>query len=568
MKKILLSGIFLLAFIMAKAQQPAFKWAKNMGGNSFDYGYSIATDVGGNVYTTGYFNDIVDFDPGPGEFNSTSSGLKDIYISKLDSSGNFVWVKTFGGSAIDIGRCIKVDATGDIYITGYFGATVDFNPGGGAFNMTSAGGSDIFILKMDASGNFVWARQFGGNKDDLGFSITMDLSGNIYATGDFSGTADFNPGTGIFNLKSAGLQDVFIAKLDTSGNFVWAKNSGGLNDDHGNAIEVDGAGNSYSIGYFQDTADFNPGTGVDNLVHTNSQGVFISKLDASGNYIWAKNFGGVNFNDGFSIALSGSGNIYTTGYFQDTADFDPGAGIANLISTGDQDIFILKLDTSGNFVWAKNVGSKSVDIGFFLDIDEDENSYITGIIQGITDFDPGVGMYKLKLTGNRNLFILKLNVSGNFVWAKTLEISSGIAEGYALALDKAENLYCTGHFTGTADFDTDSGIFNLNAIGLDDIFIYKMNKNASPTSDIKDNPFTNTVTIYPNPTNGLFNILLSNPTDKILIEVYNTLGALIYKHASSYKNYTIDLSNHTNGLYIVKVMKDNNIIATQKIIKQ
>ena len=137
----------------------------------------------------------------------------------------------FGGTSNDYGNSIAVDASGNIYTTGYFAGTVDFDPSAGTYNLTSAGGNDIFISKLDASGNFVWAKQLGGTNDEKGNSIVVDASGNIYTTGNFAGTVDFDPGAGTFGLASTGNYDIFISKLDASGYFVWAKKMGGTSSD-------------------------------------------------------------------------------------------------------------------------------------------------------------------------------------------------------------------------------------------------------------------------------------------------------------------------------------------------
>jgi len=217
MKK-LLFFLFMLAFMglshFANAQN--FEWAKQLGGVSSDVGSSIAVDAFGNVYTTGYFQGTADFDPGPGAFNLTSAGGGDIFISKLDASGNFVWAKQMGGTSEDVGYSIAVDASGNVFTTGYFEGTADFDPGPGTFNLTSAGNTDIFISKLDASGNFVWAKQLGGTDYDSGVSIALDTSGNVYTTGWFQGTVDFDPGPGTFNLTSAGNSDIFVHKMSQS----------------------------------------------------------------------------------------------------------------------------------------------------------------------------------------------------------------------------------------------------------------------------------------------------------------------------------------------------------------
>ncbi|MEI8024114.1 MAG: SBBP repeat-containing protein, partial [Actinomycetota bacterium] len=132
-------------------------------------------------------------------------------------------VSVFGGTGIDSGGSVAVDSSGNIYTTGSFEGTVDFDPGVGTANLTAVAFSDVFVSKLDASGNYVWAKSFGGTDYDSGGSVAVDSSGNVYTTGSFRSTADFDPSVGIANLTSAGFLEVFVSKLDASGNYVWAK---------------------------------------------------------------------------------------------------------------------------------------------------------------------------------------------------------------------------------------------------------------------------------------------------------------------------------------------------------
>src|SRR5262249_34496989 len=159
-------------------------------------------------YTTGNFQDTADFDPGPGTYNLTSNGSSDIFVSKLNASGNFLWARAVGGVGIDYSYKIYVDANGNVYVAGTFNGNVDFDPGPGVYNFALSGNSDAFILKLDSSGNFVWARHMGGASGDAAKSMTIDAGGNIYLTGTFQGTADFDPGPGTYNMTSNGNDDV------------------------------------------------------------------------------------------------------------------------------------------------------------------------------------------------------------------------------------------------------------------------------------------------------------------------------------------------------------------------
>ncbi|MDP4284860.1 MAG: SBBP repeat-containing protein [Bacteroidota bacterium] len=386
-----------------------YVYAKSMGGTGYySYSSSLAVDGSGNVYVTGYFQGTVDFDPGAGVANLVSAGDYDIFIAKYDAAGNYVYAKSMGGTGYDRANGLVVDGSGNVYITGFFEYTADFDPGTGVANLVSAGGLDVFIAKYDATGNYVYAKSMGGTGNNYGSSLAVDGSGNVYVTGFFADTVDFDPGTGVTNLVSAGDDDIFIAKYDATGNYVYAKSMGGTGYDRGNCLAVDGSGNVYVTGYFQDTADFDPGAGVANLVNNaGSEDIFIAKYDAAGNYIYAKSMGGIGTDQSSYLALDGSGNTYITGLFQDTVDFDPGAGVANLVSAGGLDVFIAKYDATGNYVYAKSMGGIGYEAASSLAVDGSSNVYIMGNYYDTADFDPGAGVYNLTSLNFRDIFIGK-----------------------------------------------------------------------------------------------------------------------------------------------------------------
>ncbi|MCP4645667.1 MAG: hypothetical protein GY851_34800, partial [bacterium] len=457
----------------AHAEDVEFEWAARMGGSSVDVCQSVAVDSEGNVYTTGHFEDTADFDPGTGTANLTSMGSRDIFIQKQDASGALVWAKQMGASDADEGRCVAVDSAGNVYTTGRFQGTVDFDPGTGTANLT-ASASDIFVQKLDASGALVWARQMGGSSTDYGMSVAVDNAGNVYTAGFFEGSgADFDPGPGTTYLNSAGSRDIFVQKLDASGALVWANRMGGPSSDGGTSVAVDNAGNVYATGTFQATADFDPGAGTTNLTSAGDTDIFVQKLDASGALVWAKQMSGPRFEYGLSVAVDSTGNVYTTGWFQETVDFDPSAGTTNLTSAGSEDIFVQKLDASGALVWVKQMGGPSSDNGVGLAVDSVGSVYTTGPFRHTVDFDPSTSVAELTSANGDDIFVQKLDASGAFVWAKQIA-GSGYNYGYSVAVDSVGNVYATGRFYETADFDPGVGTTNLTSAGDCDIYVQKL----------------------------------------------------------------------------------------------
>ena len=383
-------------------------WAKAMGGTAFDRCFSLALDASGNVYSAGQFSGTADMDPGPGVFNLTGGGS---FISKLDSSGNFIWAKAITGSG---GYSITLDAALNIYAAGYFSETTDFDPGAGIFNLNATGSTDIFILKLDSSGNFIWARAMGGGGGDVAWTITIDTLGNgdVYTTGIFMDTVDFDPGPGTFDIISGGNSSVFISKLSSAGDFIWAKAIGGapLNFSGGLSLAVSQTGNGsvYTTGFFSGVNDFDPGIGVYNLTSAGTNDIFISKLDSSGSFIWAQQLGGTHNDVALALTLDASDNIYTSGFFNDTADFDPGVAVFNLFSAGDRDIFVSKLDSAGNFISARSVGGLLEDDGRSITLDPNNNIVVAGdFASPVISFDTSA----LVNSGNgtSDSFIAKLN---------------------------------------------------------------------------------------------------------------------------------------------------------------
>lgn len=377
-----LLALFTLFISVTYAQ--GFKWAKQLGSVGNDIGYSITVDDSGNVFSTGFFGDTLDFDPDTAIYNQSTRG---VYVQKLDVNGNFAWVKHIGDSANAISTSvIAVDDFGNVFIAGAFKGSVDFDPGTGIYNLSSKNNGtadDIFIQKLDVNGNFIWAKQLQVNPTNKKAHIALDNSSNVYVTGDFSDTVDFDPGISTYYFTSFGGIDIYVQKLDANGNFVWAKQIGGSNyADAGYAIALDDLDNIHITGIFSGTVDFDPGPGTTNFIADGNSDIFILKLDKDGNFIWAKQMEGGDGDIAYSIVIDEFQNGYSTGYFWKTVDFDPGTASYNLTSSGKDDIFIQKLDSNGDFIWVKQMGGSNYDLGYSIAIDTAENVYTTGWFDG------------------------------------------------------------------------------------------------------------------------------------------------------------------------------------------
>lgn len=453
------------------------------GGSSTDTGISIGVDASGNVYTAGNFQSLADFDPGAGNFDMTSAGSRDVYITKIDASGVLVWAKQLGGISDDVVSGMSVDPSGNVYLAGNFQGTADFDPSASALNLTSAGGQDAYIAKLDSSGNLVWAKQLGGTLSDVARNVTVDGSGNVFVVGGFQGTADFDPSAGVASYTTAGSQDGYVWKLDASGNYVWAKYFGGSSIDHAVWIDLGSNGAIYVAGFFLGTADLDPGAGTANFTAA-VQDAYVLKLDASGNYVWAKVFTGPSAKLANALALDSADNVYITGSFQGAVDFDPSASTVNVTAVGGQDGYIAKLDALGNYVWALSLGGSSSDAGYAVTTDSAGNVIVDGIFQGTVDFDPGAGTANATSAGAQDGYVWKLSGSGSYVWSRQI---GGIGADYAqwVTTDVSNNVYLGGYFNDTVDFDPSAGVANLTTLGATDAFAWKLDAlgfSSAPTS--------------------------------------------------------------------------------------
>lgn len=496
MRKLYIYFIFIFSLCLpcvTFADNGVLNWVKTGGGSGYDEGYSIGLDGAGNIYVTGPFTGTVDVDFGDGVYNLTAVGDVDTFVAKFDPSGNFVWGKKIGGTSDDRSFSIAVDANGNSYTTGRFSSIgADFDPGDATYPLSTSGSYDIYILKLDTDGNFVWAKKMGGTNWEWPYNISIDSSSNVYTTGGFYGTGDFDPGAGIYNLVSTGAgsainDDVFISKLDKDGNFVWAKQLGGASCEWGAFVFVSSTGDVYTTGGFRGTVDFDPGTGTYNLTSSGVSDIFISKLDSSGNFVWAKKVGGTGDDYGNGLDMDANNNIYITGNFSGTADFDPGAGTNNMVSSGDYDNFILKLDSSGNYVWSKKTGGSSGDWGYIIRTRLEEGNtyvYIGGTFSGTGDFNPGSDVYNLVSNGAYDNFIMKLDSSGALIWAHGFGGNYDDWLNY-FVLGQGTDIYMAGSFAGTADLDPGDLVRNIDSVGDSDIFFMKLDHDITSPNIIE-----------------------------------------------------------------------------------
>ena len=423
----------------------------------------ISVDSSKNAYTTGSFSGTVDFGGG----DVTSNAVSDIFVVKLDSDGNFQWVYTAGGSGNDRAVDIGTDSSGNSYITGNFSETVNF--GGG--DVTSAGNSDdIFVVKLDSDGNFQWVYTAGGTQDgtssttlkfDGGTGIDIDSSGNVYITGIFDTVVDFGGG----NVSSSG-KDIFVLKLDTDGNFQWVYNVLSSGNDDANSITTDPSGNTYTTGYFYNTADFGGGDVTSNGYND----IFVVKLDSDGNFQWVYTAGGTGVDELHAIAIDSSDNVLTTGYLSSTVNYGGGVRISAVTVTA----LVLKLDSFGSLVWVNAYGGQGAQEGLGIAVDSSDNIFTTGYFYNTVDFGDG----DVTSTGNEDIYILKLNSSGSFQWIKTYGSTAASTSYYDVTNDITVDTDGSVYTVGATGENTDFGTGNIVGSSFDS-FVLKLTSSGS-----------------------------------------------------------------------------------------
>ena len=381
-------------------------------------GRGICVDSQSNIYVTGQTYSFRDFDPSPAPGDTALSPINNsIFIAKYDSSGNFIWLKTIYGSQNRNGSIALQNNS--LYIYGNFQTACDMDPSPTSTYMLSGGQIEHFILNLDTAGNFRWAKSFGGKFDDNAGAMTLDANGDILITGLFRDTADFQTDSNLtFNLVASGSIDVdpFVAKFDSLGNFIWAQQFVSYGSaDIMNGISTDSKNNVYVSGIVGGGLDVDPSSATHYISRTNGYNDgFLVKLDSVGDFKWAYVMNSPHYSKANQVCNDQRDNVYLTGYFRDSVDFDPGNAVHNKYANSGSDIFILMLDSSGNLGWVHQMGNNVIggSEGIGVYVNENDDLIATGIYKAAMDFDPTPAVLMLpsySLGGGVNAYILKFS---------------------------------------------------------------------------------------------------------------------------------------------------------------
>lgn len=568
MKKIIFI-VFIFSYVITNAQAPSWAWAKGVGGNigiaNQDNGTTwvngVATDLSGNVYSIGYFQTPTLVVGNYTLTNTNNSGTNsDVFVIKYDAFGNVLWAKSTTGSSSN-GLGIAIDVAYNIYITGGFsGSAITFD--NKTLTNTSTGTDDIFIIKCNASGNVIWAKNFGGTNDEFGNAITIDANNNFYITGNFK-SRPLSIDTYSITTDSIGKQNMFIAKFDSSCNPLYAKSVGKscVISTVGSNVVTDINNNTFVTGCFSSSKI---AIGNDTLINRGETDFFIVKYNSFGNELWARSAGGIDGENVNCITVDGNNNVVIAGYFM-SQSFEIGTDTLLLNVPILNSLFIAKYNAQGNVVWAENTGiiiPSNFIPGPCVTIGSNNSVYVAGTFGNSIDNSPYLVIANDTLNNNDggqgSVLVAKYDSSGNAVWGKTATAISQ-NEVHAITADKYGNIYAVGAYDDTTivfDFYT---LVNKNTnYETSDYFIAKIG--TAGVGIEKHNAIDNVI-VYPNPSNGNISIASTNNID--YIKVTDMLGQIVYEIKPFAEKTTLQI-NYA-GVYFVTITTGKET-STKKII--
>lgn len=477
--------ILLISFIgKVHAQSPSLGF--NIGSTQNDVSYTVKVAPNGNMCIAGKFRGTMDLDPGAGVYNIASAGLDDIFLACYSPAGAFLWGGRIGGSSYDAAEKMTIDANSNVIIVGYYrGTNIDFDPGAGTFLLSDAGTSgsitfdgEGFTAKFSATGVFQWAKSLGGyTVYDCTFNADTDPQLNVYICGFFTDVMVVSP---TITWSSGTTGKGYIIKYNAAGTLVWAKVFGlpGTSADDCEPLSmVVRNGYIYHVGVLQGAADFDPGPGTAILTASGLYDGYLAKWDTAGNYVNAIAITGVGSVDISNNLTGKTGDLFVSGNTNSgsvtfTSATGPGGASAAPGGGGNNDFYLARYDTNLNFVWGTITGGTGADFVYDI-VANSSNLFVTGYFNNTVDFDPGAGTASMTSAGGDDIFINRYDLSGNYVCGFRAG-STGVDDGTGIDVDPSGNFYCTGSFNGTSvDFDPGAATYNLTSNGSGDAYLVK-----------------------------------------------------------------------------------------------
>lgn len=500
----------LMHFFGLEGKAQDFLWAHRIGNVPSMESYSeLAIDGSGNIVTAGIFSGTTNIHP-TGSLSLTSNGNLDCFVSRLYPAGNLIWGKQIGGTGFELVHDMIVDNSGSIYVCGIFDSPVlDADPGVGVYNLTG-GNYQAFIVKLDSTGNFVWATSYGSTGSDVATDLELDYSGNLIVGGQFSGTVDFDASAATNSLTAT--VSGYVLKLNkNTGSFVSVYALGSM------VHSIKTYGTNYIVvgGYFSGTMDLDPSAVVSNFTSTGVRNGFVAMISNLNAAYWIAPFNGSSYVSVENVMNLPTGNILVALQFNADIKMNPASStITN--TNGDYDVAIVKLDyLNGSFIWGNQYGGVFDDFYRAAAADTQGNLYLTLDYQQTIDADPGVGVDNYTSTGNRDFLLLRLELtSGTNSWAHSFGAAPNSDAAYSLVVDNDE-LLLGGSFGGVMDVNPGTGVNTLTATSVLDAFLLKITQCSTLYHNMTDfgcGSYTSPSGMFTWTTSGIYTDVLYSTT--------------------------------------------------------
>lgn len=542
MKKTLLSILLLFTLTSLNAQN--WEWFIQHVG----VGEDIDVADEGTIHLGGFFAQPTII--GPYQLNPTGPFAEaEILTASFDQNGNVLWANSAGGNYEDRTFGVSHDSLGNTYITGQLNISVVFD----TLALSTSGSYDIFVAQYDASGAFQWLRQVGGVKDESGNDIVTDAQGNTYVTGYFSDTMYFD--NHVIGAPWNGPQQIyhsFLAKYDMNGNAQWARSAGSWHS-IANSADIDGNGNVYITGYFNDSITFDSIT----LYSNGQRDLYIAKYSPTGDALWATSIGGAGWDEGKGISANQNGECFVTGVFADTIQVNGNT----LIGAGGTDVLIAKFNAQGNLEWMHRAGGAENDIGYGINYNE-----ITGNIGLVGSFKATANFENNTMTSNGldDLFIAEYDSNGNLIWVHGTG-GSGRDAAHRIDSDAQGAFYVTGAFFGSVQFGTNT--YSTGPGVETDFFVVKIAQ-PSQTSIDEMSLLKSEFNIFPNPTSNELYVTTNIPYPNDLnVSLQNLQGTVLRSFNCNLQDkLKIDIEDIPSGIYLVRINTQGKIPFTSRVL--
>lgn len=384
------------------------------------------------------------------------------------------------GASGSAGTAVATDPAGNVFVTGDFsGNAVDFDPTLSSQSPgTSAGGTDIYVSKFDPAGNQLWNVRIGGTGDDAGLSISALSNDSVVIAGFYSGTVDFDPGSGAQNSTSLGGKDAFVLELNSAtGGFIALNAFGSTGEDQATGVATAQSVQIAVTGFFNGTVDFDKSTAVHTAVSAGGDDIFLLHMGDNMGFSNVFRMGGTGSDRGQAVAMDKNQDFLLTGSFSGTGNFNPRAAAVNLVSAGLTDAFTARYDSAMFLKWAAGAGGTQADTGTDVEFAPDGSAVASGIFAGTADFDPSAGVSQLTSRGSKDSYVMQLDNFGALAFVQQIGGSKDDVAG-GITVDSVGSIFITGSFGDTVRFGKGNGAFpqTIGAFGVTNVYLAKLTR--------------------------------------------------------------------------------------------